>query len=155
MGRVRDGSIVVKGIDSDGNYAEVEFDVVGGKANVADQSHIPGGRNENSTTTSYLKANDIGKPVILDSVTTAITIGLSSGANDTLVHRIVIHTALAGTLTIAGFLDSDNAAKSFVFPIGTVAGTYEFGVINNGGTCQATLSSATDYDRVLIVWSEA
>lgn len=150
------GYASIPGSQSSANPAEkIKQEYINHAASVGDQSHIPGGRNENSTTTSYIKANDVGKPVILDSVTTAITIGGSSGANDTLIHRIIIHTALAGTLTIAGFTDSDGAAKSYVFPIATPAGSYEIGGINSAGTCQATLSSATDYDRVMIVWSEA
>lgn len=137
------------------DHGSVITDVTIGSPHTYEQAHSPGGRNENSTTTSYVKANDVGKPVILDSVTTAITIGSSSGANDTLIHRIIIHTALAGTLTIDGFEDSDGAAKSFVFPVATPAGVYEIGAINNAGACQATMSSATDYDRIMIIWSEA
>lgn len=93
--------------------------------------------------------------VTILSATSAVTIN-GGVAADTLLRRIIIHTALAGTLTIAGFQDEAASAKSFVFPIGTPAGSYEFGdVLNIKGALTFTLSSATDDDRVMVVWLDA
>lgn len=89
------------------------------------------------------------------STTSAVTIG-GGVASDTLLRRIIIGTALAGTLTITGFQDETGAAKSLVLPIATPAGSYEFGdVLNEKGALTITLSSATDDDDVMVIWVEA
>lgn len=82
---------------------------------------------------------------------------INGGAvSDTLLRRIVIHTALAGTVTIAGFQDEGGNATSFVLPVALPAGSYEFGdILNDKAALSITLSSATDYDRVMVVWVDA
>ena len=82
---------------------------------------------------------------------------INGGAvSDTLLRRIVIHTALAGTVTIAGFQDEGGNATSFVLPVALPAGSYEFGdILNDKDALSITLSSATDYDRVMVVWVDA
>jgi len=93
---------------------------------------------------------------ILDG-TGAIAVGGSSAAGDVRVHAIVVHTALAGTLTIAGFNKRNSggtiAAANFVLPVALAAGVYPLGdVVNDAGACTAALSSATDDERVAIIW---
>lgn len=86
------------------------------------------------------------------SQTGAITIG-GGAANDTYLKGVFIHTALAGTLTIDGFQDDAGAAQSFVVPASTPAGYYEFGgILNDQAALQVTLSSATDADRVMVIY---
>lgn len=72
-------------------------------------------------------------------------IGGSTGANDTLLRGIHIHTALAGTCTIAGFQDQGGSAVNIVLPIGTVGWIPFYDSINDKGQLTITLSSATDY----------
>lgn len=75
---------------------------------------------------------------------------------DTLLRRVIFHTALAGTVTIAGFQDEGGNATNYVFPVAMAAGSYEFGdVLNDKAALTVTLSSATDYDKVMIVWVDA
>jgi hypothetical protein len=68
---------------------------------------------------------------------------------------IIVHTALAGTLTITGFLDDAGVAANVVLPIGFVGG---WGLGNaayaaSGLTLQK--SSATDNGRIVIDWRPA
>lgn len=147
--------LVLSGYDESNQPISVELLVTDdGAPHVTDQS-TAGLRNPNSSTTSYNVARKEGRPVILNGQT-AVTIGNSSSANDTLLHKIIIGTALVGTLTIDGFEDDGGSAKSFVFPAGTPTGVYDMGdLLNTVGTLQATLSSASDDNDVIIVWSDA
>lgn len=141
-------------VGKDENNDPAAVDCINGAMHVLDQA-VPGIRNPSSTTISYIVVREEGRPVILNG-TSAITIGNSAGADDTLLLRVIIHTALTGTLTLAGFEDDDGAAQSFVMPAGTVAGVYDFGgILNTAGTLQATLSSASDNNNVMIVWADA
>lgn len=103
------------------------------------------------------KLLEIAAPARATIISTTSAVTINGGiASDTLLRRIIIGTALAGTLTIAGFQDEAGAAKSLVLPIATPAGSYEFGdALNEKGALTLTLSSATDDDRVMVVWVEA
>lgn len=114
-------------------------------------STIAGERNASSSTNSYLDTRAVGTPVLLTGIA-ATAIGGSTAANDTHLKRIIINTALAGTVTIAGFEDTAGAAQNFVLPIGLAAGSYEFGdILNTKGALTITMSSATDNNRVMVV----
>lgn len=111
---------------------------------------MAGERNSASALNSYLDIRQEGVPVLLTG-TGAAAIGGSLAANDTHLMRITIHTALAGTLTIAGFADTAAAAQNFVYPIATPAGVYEFGhALNTAGQLIMTLSNAADNNKVMV-----
>lgn len=100
---------------------------------------------------TLLETSSPSRATIINT-TAAITIN-SGVAGDTLLRKIVIGTALAGTLTITGFQDSTGTAQSLVLPIATPAGSYDFGdALNEKGALTLTLSSATDANRVMAVW---
>lgn len=102
-----------------------------------------GERNIASASNSYM---DTRRVSMLTTLAKSGAIPIGSGIADTHLRSIQIHTALAGTLTITGFADSDGVATSIVYPIGTAAGVYNFDdALNTAGQLTFTLSSATDY----------
>lgn len=114
-----------------------------------------GERNVDSLTgNDYQVVRQEGNGTLL---TGAAPIIIGGGAvNDTQLDKIIIHTALVGTVTIAGFLDSDDVPASYILPIGLAAGVYDFGGVKNAaGALTFTLSSPTDYDRVMVKWTAA
>jgi hypothetical protein len=124
-------------------------------AHVYIASAFPGGRNVASEQNSYTDVRTVGTPVLLTG-TSAVAIGGSTAANDTHLIRIVIHTALAGTVTIAGFEDTAGAAQNFVLPASLAAGSYEFGhALNTKGQLTMQMSSATDNNRVMVITRQA
>lgn len=68
------------------------------------------------------------------------------------IQRIISTVALAGTLTVTGFVDQAGVTKSLVIPIGFV-GTLELGTPFTGGFT-AQKSSASDNGKVVITWVE-
>jgi len=136
---------------SDGTVDEVLSDDSGG-AKTTLNTAIAGERNTSSATNSYLDTRSVANAVLL-SGTSAVTIGASAAANDRHLQGIMIGTALAGTLTIAGFEDSDAAAASMILPIGTVAGYLDFhDALNSAGALTMTLSAAGDDNDVMVFW---
>lgn len=116
-------------------------------------SLISGERNSGSATNSYL---DVRSPcnVSVISKTTAVTIG-GGAANDTLLYGLMFTNALTGTCVIAGFTDSDGAAQSITFPIGTVGYRDFRGAINSAGALTITCSTAGDDNFCVALWKAA
>lgn len=117
---------------------------------IREQGQIGGERNTSSTTNNYDATKHECNSTILNTQITAQAI--SAGAPAFLMG-IHIHTALAGTLTIAGLTNLAGTATDWVLPIGAVGTILSSG---NARRCEtalsATLSSATDYGRVMIDW---
>lgn len=121
-----------------------------GAAWTAEQGNITGVRNPSSSTNAYLPVRQECNLSII-SKTTAVTIG-AGAANDTHLMGIYIHTALTGTLAIAGFADSDGAAQTFTIPAGAV-GEFDFkGAINAAGALAMTASNAGDDNKIAVLW---
>lgn len=115
-----------------------------------EKGQIGGERNNASASNNYDAVKHECNSTILNTVITAQAV--SAGAPAFLMG-IQIHTALAGTLTIAGFANVAGTATPLVLPIGSVGSVLPPG---NARRCEtaivATLSSALDYDRVVIDW---
>lgn len=132
----------------DGSY--VRQTGVGGAAKTFEQGQIGGERNSSSTTNNYtVTRNECNVTII--SVTTAVTIG-GGAVDDTYLLGLHIHTALAGTCVISGFADETGAAKPYTLPIGAVGHIPFYGARNTAGALTVTCSSATDDDRVAVMW---
>lgn len=114
---------------------------------------IAGERNQSSSTNSYL---DVRSPsnVSIISKTTAVTIG-GGAANDTLLYGLMFTNAMTGTCVITGFADSDGAAQSITFPIGTVGYRDFHGAINSAGALTITCSTAGDDNFCVALWKAA
>jgi len=116
---------------------------------------LSGERNSTSATNSYIDTRRVSSAVLI-SGTSAEAIGGSVAANDTHLRGIFIGTALVGTLTIAGFEDTDAAAASQILPIGTLMGFYDFhDSLNSAGALTMTLSAAGDDNDVMVFWRAA
>jgi hypothetical protein len=136
--------------DANGALWEVPLRGLADGTLFVDFARLAGERNSASAVESYLDIRTEGRPQLLTGVA-ATAIGGSVTANDTHLMRIIITTALVGTLTIAGFADTAGVAQNFVLPIGTPAGVYEYGAaLNTAGQLLTTLSSATDNNRVMV-----
>lgn len=128
----------------------VKHDFTGGAAHVTDQGINGGGRNEATQTNNFTATKHECNSTILNTTTTSQAV---SGGAPAYLMGITIHTALAGTLTITGLTNVAGVATNWVIPIGAVGEVLPAG---NARRCEtalsATLSSATDYDRVMIDW---
>ena len=137
---VTGGGVEVTGTGIDGQ----------GPMHTLEQGNIAGLRNPSSSTNAYLPVRQECNLSII-SKTTAVTIG-AGAANDTHLMGIYIHTALTGTLAIAGFADSDGAAQTFTIPAGAV-GAFDFkGTINAAGALTMTASNAGDDNKIAVFW---
>ena len=114
---------------------------------------IAGERLQSSATKSYLAVRDEANVSVI-SKTSAVTIG-GGVANDTHLLGLQITTALNGTCVVSGFADSDGAAQSITFPIGSV-GLKDFkGALNSAGALTITCSTAGDDNYVVVLWKPA
>ncbi len=103
-----------------------------GAAWTAEQGNIAAARNVDSPTNAYVPGRNETNATILQTTAAAITLG-AGAANDTHLHGLHIHTALAGTMTVAVLLDDTGGARSYVFPIGTVGHLPFYGAKNGAG----------------------
>lgn len=114
-----------------------------------EQRQEAGARNPTSTVTSYVVNRDECNCTMLDAGTGAQAVSAGAPAH---LQGIMIHTALAGTLTITGMTNVSDSATDFVLPIGTVAGFYDF----KGARCETALSvtksSASDDGAIAVMW---
>jgi len=134
-----------------GKRATSEIHATNNALHVADQSHMPGGRNESSTTADYLVITDQCNLTIVD-IQTAITIN-TGVAGDTHLKAILINVALTGTIVITGFEGSAGTAISITIPAGTPAGLIDFkGAVNSIGALTITASNAADDNNIQILW---
>ena len=121
-----------------------------GAAHVGEKNQIGGERNTSSSTNNYDATKHECNSTILNTQTSAQAI--SAGAPAYLMG-IQIHTALAGTLTITGLRNLAGTATDWVIPIGATGAILPAG---NARICDvaliATLSSASDYGKVMIDW---
>lgn len=85
------------------------------------------------------------------SKTTAVAIG-GGAAGDTCLVGIMIHTALTGTCSIAGFEDDAGNAQAYVLPAGSVGFKDFCGAINSKGALTVTCSNAGDDNLVAVLW---
>lgn len=133
---------IVYALDEDGNLIRA----------TAEQGNIAGLRNPSSPTNAYIPVRQECNLSII-SKTTAVTIPLGAGAaNNVHLMGIYIHTALAGTLAIAGFADSDGTPQTFTIPAGAV-GEFDFkGAINAAGALTMTASNAADDNKIAVLW---
>lgn len=125
-----------------------------GAAHVLEQGNITGLRNPSSATNAYIPTRNEANATVLQTTAAPVTIG-AGAANDTHLIGIHIHTALAGTLTIAGLLDDAGAARNYVLPIGTVGHIPFYAALNAAGALQMTLSAAGDAAKCLVEWRPA
>jgi hypothetical protein len=103
----------------------------------------PGGTNPASATNSYVKTYTPAKTIILAG-TSAVTIGTSAAANDTMLLAVtILKNAGPATATLIGFADNTGAAQNIVLTGSTsIDTTYNFpcGLVNGKGTLQITPS---------------
>ena len=114
------------------------------------KGQVGGERNTASASNNYDATKHEANATVLN---TAITAQAVSGGAPAYLMGIQIHTALAGTLTIDGLTNVAGTATPVIYPIGSVGAVLPPG---NARRCEtsivATLSSALDYDRVIIDW---
>lgn len=131
--------------------ATTPISVTSNAMHAADQSHIPGGRNESSLTTDYTINRNEANATVVD-IQTAITLG-AGAANDTHLMGILVTVALTGTCVITGFNGSAGTAISVTLPAGTVAGYYNFNAARNeAGALTVTASNAADDNDIVLFW---
>lgn len=111
---------------------------------------LAGERNRASLSNSYeVVRQECNVSVI--SKTTPVQIG-GGAAGDTHLMGLMFTTAMTGTCVVAGFADSDGAAQSITFPIGTVGFRDFFGAINSAGALTITCSTAGDDNFCVVLW---
>ena len=105
---------------------------------------IAGESNQASATNAYLKTYTPGKTLLL-SGTSAVTIGASAAANDTMLLQVTIlaNGGAAATATIVGMADQTNAAQNILLTGSTsvdVVYAWPCGLVNGKGLLQITPS---------------
>lgn len=142
------GTVHITGVDSSGNQEGIKS--TNGAAHSFEKAIIGGGRNEATQVNNFTATKHECNSTILNTVT---TIQAVSGGVPAYLMGITIHTALAGTLTITGLTNVAGTETPWVIPIGAVG---QILPPANARRCEvalsATLSSATDYGRVMIDW---
>lgn len=120
-------------------------------AHVLEAGVVGGERNTSSPTNNYDATKHEANRSTLVAGTAAQNIG-TGGTTPIYFMGVIVHTALAGTLTIVGFTDTAGAAASVVLPIGFV-GAWGVGNAARCETgCTVTKSSAVDDGRIVIDW---
>ena len=115
-----------------------------------EQGTVGGERNTSSATNNYTVTKNECNATVL-STTAAVTIG-GGAADDTYLLGVHIHTALAGTCVIAGFVDESGAAKSYTLPATTVGHVPMYAARNLAGALTVTCGTAGDDDKVMVLW---
>lgn len=104
---------------------------------------LAGEANTASATASYVRTFSPASTIIL-SGTSAVTIGSSAQANDTMLLQVtILSNAAAVTATIAGMADQTGAAQNIILTGSTTADVvYAFpcGLVNGKGTLKITPS---------------
>lgn len=126
-----------------------------GAAWVTQQTLIAGETNPASATNSYLKTFTPGKTVILAG-TSAVTIGTSTAANDTLLLQVtILKNAGPATATLTGFADNTGAAQTILLSGSTSQDTvysWPCGLVNGKAALQVTpsvtLTTVVSYNPV-------
>ncbi len=111
--------------------------------------------NTLSATNSYVKTYTPAKTILLAG-TSAVTIGTSSAANDTMLLQVtILKNAGPATATIVGFADNTGAAQNIVLTGSTTIDTTYFfpcGLINGKGALtiqpSVTLTTIVSYNPV-------
>lgn len=142
------------GTKSDDPTMLASVDVTEHSVHTLEQANVVGLVHPLSPQAWYVPIRNRCNSTILQTTGSAVTIG-GGAANDTHLIGIHIHTALAGTLTVSGFLDDAGVARGYVYPIGTVGHIPCYGQQNIAGALRFTLSSGTDAARVKVDWMAA
>lgn len=112
----------------------------------------PGERNSANPSNNYAANKHEANSTMLADGTSAQNIG-AGGTTPIYLMGVYIHTALAGTLTITGFVDPTGAAASLVIPVGAVGWAIQPGNARRlESGCTMTKSSASDDDKILVDW---
>ncbi len=112
----------------------------------------PGERNSANPSNNYAANKHEANSTMLADGTSAQNIG-AGGTTPIYLMGVYIHTALAGTLTITGFVDPTGTAASLVIPVGAVGWAIQPGNARRlESGCTMTKSSASDDDKILVDW---
>lgn len=121
-------------------------------AHVLEQGNPAAVENPSSPANNYAKVRPGNVQAVILNNTSPNAIGGSGSASDRMLFKLRVTAVLAGTITIAGFLDQANAPLSYVLPVGFV-GEVDFGGARNaGGALTIQLSAAGDQGKAVATY---
>ena len=113
---------------------------------------IAGERLVSSETNSYMVTKDENNCTILNTVSTAVTLG-GGVAGDASLTAVLFTADLAGNFVIGGFERDTGTALDVTFLAGTLAGYYPFyGAINSAGALDIKIANAGDVNKKMAFW---